>query len=166
MTQAIALGADLNLIWQILIALLLVVSGIFGLIGSFGLIKLPDPMTRLHAPTKATTLGVGGALIASMIWFFAAHGHVSFHELLITVFLFLTAPITGHFIAKSHLHWNWKQKNLSRAAGGVDWATYGDSAAEADKPSGLDLTSVGKLPPEAIPTTHADATRSPTRDNH
>lgn len=161
----IILGTELNLFWQVLIAAMLVISGGFGLVGSFGLIKLPDPMTRLHAPTKATTLGVGGALVASMLWFFAAHGKISSHELLIALFLFLTAPITGHFIAKSHLHWNWKQKNLSRATGGVDWATYGDSAAEADRPSGFDLTSVGKLPKEAVPTTHADATRKRERDD-
>ena len=45
---------------DILIGLFLVVSGIFGFVGSFGLLKLKDPMSRLHAPTKATTLGVGG----------------------------------------------------------------------------------------------------------
>ncbi|MBC7179255.1 MAG: monovalent cation/H(+) antiporter subunit G, partial [Roseovarius sp.] len=53
---------------DILISACLVISGLFGLVGSFGLIKLPDPMMRLHAPTKATTLGVGGALIASMLF--------------------------------------------------------------------------------------------------
>ena len=57
------------MIVDILIAACLVISGIFGLVGSIGLIKLPDPMMRLHAPTKATTLGVGGALIASMLYF-------------------------------------------------------------------------------------------------
>ena len=45
---------------DILIAAFLVIGGFFGLVGSYGLIKLPNPMTRLHAPTKATTLGVGG----------------------------------------------------------------------------------------------------------
>lgn len=159
----VMLGENMNLIGQILIAALLVISGIFGLVGSFGLIKLPDPMSRLHAPTKATTLGVGGALIASMLWFWLEAGKFSFHELLISLFLFLTAPITGHFIAKSHLHWNWKQKNLSRAAGGVDWATYGDSAAEADRPTDADLTSVGKLP-QGGARRHADATRARPRD--
>ena len=54
---------------DILISAFLVISGIFGLVGSFGLIKLPDPMMRLHAPTKATTLGVGGALIGSLTSF-------------------------------------------------------------------------------------------------
>ena len=51
-----------------LIAAVLVIGGVFGLIGSFGLLKLNDPMKRLHAPTKASTIGVGTALIASSIY--------------------------------------------------------------------------------------------------
>lgn len=52
---------------EYLIAGFLVMAGIFGFVGSFGLLKLNDPMSRLHAPTKATTLGVGGVLLASML---------------------------------------------------------------------------------------------------
>lgn len=83
------------------VAGLLVVAGVFGLVGSYGLLKLPDLMTRLHAPTKATTLGVGGVLIASMIHFAVFEGHLSFHELLITLFLFLTAPVSAQLLIKS-----------------------------------------------------------------
>ena len=92
------------MIFEILISAFLVIGGFFGLVGSFGLIKLNDPMSRLHAPTKATTLGVGGVLIASMLYAFGIDGTGSLHEVLITVFLFLTAPITAVFIAKAHLH--------------------------------------------------------------
>ena len=49
------------------VSILLVVGGIFGLTGSYGLLKLRDQMQRLHAPTKASTVGVGTALIASML---------------------------------------------------------------------------------------------------
>ena len=138
---------------EIVIAAMIVISGVFGLVGSLALIKLPDPMTRLHGPTKATTLGVGGALIASMLWFWGYRNTFSFHELLITIFLFLTAPITAQFLAKANLHWNWRQRDLSRASGGVDWATYGDSAAEADLPEGAKTgaTRTGKLSPAEDP---------------
>jgi multicomponent K+:H+ antiporter subunit G len=125
---------------DILISLLLVVSGIFGLVGSFGLIKLPDAMMRLHAPTKATTLGVGGALIASMLYFYFEKGQFSFHELMIALFLFITAPITGHFIAKTHLHLSHKPSNLPRTSSGRPWASYESDAdharAEAARASG------------------------------
>ena len=49
----------MDFVLELLIATLLVVSGIFGFVGSYGLLKLRDTMQRLHAPTKATTLGVG-----------------------------------------------------------------------------------------------------------
>ncbi len=116
---------------DILISACLVISGVFGLVGSFGLIKLPDPMMRLHAPTKATTLGVGGALIASMLFFYFKVGDFSFHELMIVLFLFLTAPITGHFIAKTHLHLVNKPGDLPPTGTDRPWASYESDAERA-----------------------------------
>lgn len=122
------------MIADILISLFLVVGGIFGLVGSIGLIKLPDPMTRLHGPTKATTLGVGGVLIASMSVSIVIGPGVSFHELLITLFLLLTAPITAHFIAKAHLHRN--PTDLPPTGTARGWATYDDPHDEPAPPEG------------------------------
>lgn len=118
-------------ILEILIVFFLVVSGFFGLVGSFGLIKLGNPMSRLHAPTKATTLGVGGILIASMIHSYLYEGQVSVHELLITLFLFMTAPITAHFIAKAHIHRHAEDENLPEPGGDKSWATL--DTAEPEK---------------------------------
>ncbi len=92
------------MIGDIIVASLLVISGLFGLVGSIGLLKLPDPMMRLHAPTKATTLGVGAALVASMVTVWTSQGRFSLQELLVTLFLFLAAPVTCQFLAKLHLH--------------------------------------------------------------
>lgn len=94
----------MDLLFEVLISSLIVVAGIFGLVGSYGLVKLPDLMTRLHGPTKASTVGVGAVLIASMAHMLWDLHEFSMHELLITLFLFLTAPITANFIAKSFLH--------------------------------------------------------------
>lgn len=113
---------------EILISAMLVLGGLFGLIGSYGLVKLPDQMTRLHAPTKAATLGVGGVLIASLVWFAAFSEHGSWHELLITLFLFLTAPITGLMIAKTNMHLTWDPEELPHPGADMHWATYGESA--------------------------------------
>lgn len=107
---------------ELLIAIALVVSGIFGFVGSYGLIKLKDSVQRLHAPTKATTLGVGGVLIASMIYFYAKTGYISVHELLISVFLFLTAPITANFIAKAYMARNIGEKDLPQSSGAYGWS--------------------------------------------
>ena len=71
------------------IAALLVLGGVFGLIGSFGLLKLKDPMQRLHAPTKASTLGVGATLIASALGIASAGQGFAWQEILISAFLFL-----------------------------------------------------------------------------
>ena len=73
------------------------------LVGVFGLLKFNDPMTRLHAPTKVGTLGIGMFLLASMIHSFLV-GDRSYHEPLIMAFLFVTAPISAHFIAKVNIH--------------------------------------------------------------
>lgn len=116
----------IELIAEYLIVFLLVVAGVFGLVGSYGLVKLPDPMTRLHAPTKATTLGVGGVVIASTLWFAVFSDHFSAHELLISIFLFLTAPITGLMIAKANIHLRWKKDELPDPGNGEDWATFDD----------------------------------------
>jgi multicomponent K+:H+ antiporter subunit G len=89
---------------EALVACLIVLGGAFALIGSWGLARLPTLMSRLHGPTKATTLGVGGCLIASMLYFPLHQGTWSAHELLITLFLFITAPVSANMIAKAHLH--------------------------------------------------------------
>lgn len=84
-------------------AFLLVAGGLFALTGSWGLVKLSTFLGRLHGPTKATTLGVGCVLIASMLHF-ALRGAPSLHELLITLGLFLTAPVSAHLLVKAALH--------------------------------------------------------------
>ncbi|MBF9051525.1 Na+/H+ antiporter subunit G [Roseobacter sp. HKCCD9010] len=116
----------MSFIAELLIALSLVVSGFFGFVGSYGLVKLKDTVQRLHAPTKATTLGVGGVLAASLIFFYAETGHISVHELLISVFLFLTAPITANFIAKAYLARNLRKDQLPDSASEYGWSVYDD----------------------------------------
>lgn len=82
---------------------LLLVSAFFLLVGAVGLVRLPDFFMRLHAPTKASTLGVGGALLASML-VAAAEGRAGFAELLITLFVFVTAPVSANLMAQAALH--------------------------------------------------------------
>lgn len=89
---------------DLMLSFLIVLGAGFSLIGSIGLIRLPDFFTRLHGPTKATTLGVGGIVLASLVYFSAVRGSLSLHELLITVFLFITAPVSAHLLAKAAMH--------------------------------------------------------------
>lgn len=89
---------------DILLSLLILTGAIFTFIGSLGLARLQDFYTRLHGPTKATTLGVGCLLIASAVYFSLRTEGVSLHEVLITLFLFITAPVSAHLLAKAALH--------------------------------------------------------------
>ena len=112
------------MIAEYLIAGFLIIAGVFGFVGSFGLLKLNDAMSRLHAPTKATTLGVGGVLLASMAHGVAIEGHLSLHEVMITLFLFLTAPVTALFIAKLHIHLHETKTSPPKAGQDGIWATH------------------------------------------
>lgn len=87
-----------------LVALLAVAGSLFVLLGSIALVKLPDFYTRLHGPTKATTLGLGALVMASMLYFNFIKGELSMQQLLIALFLFITAPITAHMLIKAALH--------------------------------------------------------------
>ena len=89
---------------ELLISILLLSGGVFVLVGSIGLLRLQDFYARLHAPTKATTLGLGGILIGSMVYMYHLQGYVSINELLITLFLVITAPVTAHILAKVAMH--------------------------------------------------------------
>jgi multicomponent K+:H+ antiporter subunit G len=82
------------------ISALILIGAAFALLGSVGLARLPDLFTRLHGPTKATTLGVGALLLASMTHFSSRGGGLTLRELAITLFLFITAPVSAHMIAK------------------------------------------------------------------
>ncbi|GLI98968.1 Na+/H+ antiporter subunit G [Sphingobium sp. BS19] len=115
------------------VAALVLVGAAFVLIGSWGLVRLPSTMERLHGPTKATTLGLGTLLAASMVFFQARLGVWSAHELLISLFLFITAPISANMIAKVHLHREQtgatgETRSIAgpppRPPGESDWATF------------------------------------------
>ena len=93
----------LQIIATYAIAILILIGAFFSLVAGIGLLKLDNPMSRLHAPTKAGTVGIGAFLLASMIhsWTYADG---SIHELLILAFLFVTAPVSANFMAKVNIH--------------------------------------------------------------
>lgn len=86
------------------IAFLAVSGAIFVLFGSIALLKLPDFYTRLHGPTKATTIGLGCLVLMSVIFFNGVMQELSLQQLLIALFLFISAPITAHMLIKVAMH--------------------------------------------------------------
>ena len=103
---------------EALVAFFLLAGSLFTLVGAVGLVRLPDFFTRLHSPTKATTLGVGGLVVASMLFFGAGEEGISLHELLITLFLFITAPVSAHMLAKAALQ---QKLPIDSATRGKPW---------------------------------------------
>ncbi|MGE0071837.1 MAG: Na+/H+ antiporter subunit G [Thiomonas sp.] len=86
-----------------IVAVLIVLGAAFALIGSLGLLRMRDFYLRLHGPTKITTFGLGCLLLASALHF-AGRGRFGLHEILVSLFLFITAPVSAHLLAKAALH--------------------------------------------------------------
>ncbi|MFN2361807.1 MAG: Na+/H+ antiporter subunit G [Marinobacter sp.] len=97
-------GSEMPLLLELIITFFLITGAIIALIGSIGLARLKDVYMRLHGPTKASTLGVGCILLASLLYFSFLKGGLSVHEALVVLFLFVTAPVSAHMVAKAALH--------------------------------------------------------------
>lgn len=94
---------------DVMVSVLLLVGSFFILVGAIGLVRLPDFFMRLHGPTKSTTLGVGGMLLAAIVH--AAGRDFSLRELLIALFLFVTAPVSAYLLGQAGL----RRRIMSRA---------------------------------------------------
>lgn len=91
-------------------ALLVVVGALLALTGSLGLLRLRSFYDRIHAPTLGTTLGIGSILIASMLFHSVLQTRLAVHELLITVFMIVTTPITLMLLARAALYRDRREK--------------------------------------------------------
>jgi multicomponent K+:H+ antiporter subunit G len=96
-----------------LVAGLVVAGGGFSLVGSLGLLRMPDFFTRLHGPSKATTIGMGSMLLASALYMSVRGPGLSLHEFMISLFIVITTPVASHLLAKAARH--------RRLPGAEDW---------------------------------------------
>jgi multicomponent K+:H+ antiporter subunit G len=91
--------------WAVLpAALLLVLGGLFTLVGSLGLARLPEFYQRMHCPAMGNTLGVGCVLLASILVSTALADRPIVHEVLITAFMVITAPMTAMLLMRAAVH--------------------------------------------------------------
>lgn len=126
------------MIIEALVAALIVIGSVFTLIGSFGLARLPDFYARLHGPTKATTLGSGALIVASILHFASPDGLVNLPEVLVLFFLFLTAPVSAHLVSRAAL-----VRGVHSVTAGSDTAgehRRPDLEPGADEPHKVELT--------------------------
>lgn len=82
-------------------ALLILIGSIISVISAIGIIRFPDIYTRAHAATKTTTLAVLIALVGVFIYFWLKESFFSVRVLLGIIFVFLTAPVSGHLILRA-----------------------------------------------------------------
>ena len=94
----------MDLITGIIVVLLTLGGAFFFLVGTLGLIRMPDVYCRMHATTKCDTLGAGLALLALMVY--RGFSIVSVKLLLVIIFIWLTNPTAAHIISKAEYNKN------------------------------------------------------------
>lgn len=93
-------------------AILLVLGGFIALTGSLGLIRLPTFYTRIHAPTMGNTLGVFCILVASALVTSWLEQRIAVHQLLVTILLVITSPLTAILLMRSAIRRKVHQEHL------------------------------------------------------
>ncbi|GGC92375.1 Na(+)/H(+) antiporter subunit G [Thalassobacillus devorans] len=97
-------GTLISIIIDLFIILSLLIGTFFIFSSSVGILRFPDVYTRLHAVTKGATLGVAGIMIGAFLFLFIEHGIISGKLILGTIFVFMTAPVSGHMISRAGYH--------------------------------------------------------------
>ena len=91
---------------EIITAVLMVLGSLFSFVAALGMLRLPDTVIRMHAATKAGTLGAGLILIGAA--FFYAELGITLRALAAITFLLLTAPVAAHLIGRAAYYSNVK----------------------------------------------------------
>lgn len=97
-------AADLPVWAALMVAIFLVGGAVITLTGAIGLLRFKSFYERIHAPTLGTTFGVGGILIASIIYFSILQTRPILHEILISVFIIVTTPLTLMLLTRAAMH--------------------------------------------------------------
>lgn len=93
------------------VALLLVLGGLVTVIGALGLARLQSFYQRIHGPAITVTLGAGCILLASMLYFSVAQSRLVIHEVLITVFVLMTAPVVAMLIMRAAVYRDLRERS-------------------------------------------------------
>lgn len=79
----------------------MILGALFSLLAAVGLLRLPDLYTRMHAASKAGTMGAG--LLLAAIAVISQDGSVILRAIAGFVFLLLTAPVSAHLLSRAAL---------------------------------------------------------------
>ncbi|MGZ9721115.1 monovalent cation/H(+) antiporter subunit G [Rhizobium miluonense] len=89
----------MDLVWAIVVAVILLAGALFSLIAAIGIVRLPDLYSRMHAASKAGTVGSGLLLLA--VGIHSQDLSILVRALAGFVFFVLTAPIAAHLLARA-----------------------------------------------------------------
>lgn len=116
----------MNTIQAVVITVLIAIGCFFLLVGTIGLLRLPDVYNRMHATSKATTLGAASIFLAGTVYFAPANlGGAGLVSLVGIVFLFITAPTGAHVISQA------AERMGIEFAGDAVWPDTGESRPES-----------------------------------
>ena len=116
---------------QIVVAALLVCSGVFVVIGALGFLRLPGFFLRMHPPALTYTLGSWCVALAGVLYFSALDGRLALHPLLVPVFLAITVPVTTLLLARVALF----RRRLAGTADTPPTLGASDSPASGERPA-------------------------------
>jgi len=127
--------ADLPAWAAVPVALLLFLGASIILIGALGLLRLPTFYQRIHGPAISITLGAGCVLLASMLYFTVAQSRLVVHEVIISVFLLMTAPVVSMLIMRAAVYRDLRARkhDAGATAGGV-YTVVEEEPAASDLP--------------------------------
>jgi multicomponent K+:H+ antiporter subunit G len=106
-------GADTELpLWAaIAVSFFVLLGASLALIGAIGFVRLATFYQRIHAPTLGTSWGIGGIMLASMVFFSVSTGGLVLHEILVGAFVTVTTPVTFMLLARAALHRDRSEQN-------------------------------------------------------
>ncbi|MCF7817378.1 MAG: monovalent cation/H(+) antiporter subunit G [Kiritimatiellales bacterium] len=110
------------MIREILTCVFLLLGGVLTLVAAVGVLRMPDLFIRMHAATKAGTVGVSSITIGLMLHFDTLT--VTSRGVLVITFFLLTAPVAAHMIARAAYRSGVSLWLLTRVD---EWKAHGDN---------------------------------------
>jgi len=100
-------------IFEFLAALLILIGSIIGLLSAIGIIRFRDIYSRAHAATKTTTVSVLITLVGVFAFAWITYGAISVRLMLGIIFVFITAPVSGHLVLRASYRSNVKMTDAT-----------------------------------------------------
>lgn len=131
---------------KVIAQVLMLIGSVFTLLAAIGLLRMPDLLMRMHTNTKSTTMGIGLIMLGVAVYF----GDITTvtRALAVVVFLFITAPISSHLLARAAYFSGlplWEQTLSDELRGHYDMVTH-ELRMEEEAQARRDAADSGQSP--------------------